>query len=176
MFRRIAFFVVAFVVLSSACTPKPQLPPGTKAVLEAANDLELLSLDPMPLERVADSEIDSEPLETETAETEPVESLHGFRVLGSTQVEDPTLRYNLLTSFEQGFEDHDGSVAACFNPRHALRMTVDEKLHEFVICFECRQVKHYVDGAVTENLLISNSPATTFNEALREAGVPLTDN
>lgn len=162
MFRRIAFFVVLFVAVTSACAPRNQLPPGTKAVLEAAESFELLSLDPIPI-------ADQEPAADVNAPAPP--DFHGFKILGQATIEEPKQREALRYAFEQGVVEHDGSVAACFNPRHGLRATVNEKIHDFVICFECRQVEHYVDGAVTEQFLISNSPSPVFDQALRQAGV-----
>lgn len=104
-----------------------------------------------------------------------LEQFHGFAVLGKTEVKDAATRRKLFTAFANGIEDHDGSVAACFIPHHGLRVRTGKQTLDLVICFLCAQVRLYDSPTATknENILISKSPRTAFNEVLRAAGVPL---
>src|SRR5262249_1279362 len=74
----------------------------------------------------------------------PKDSLHGGRLLGKATVKDATMRKNLAAALVKGAEESNGELAACFNPRHGIRATHDGKTAEFVICFECLQVRVYV--------------------------------
>jgi hypothetical protein len=114
--------------------------------------IELLSLDPK--------------------EAKEKEGFHGYKVLGSVKLEKKADREKLLKAFYKGIDDSDGSVAACFIPRHGLRAKVDGKTVEIVICFQCLSMKVYVDGK-PGSALTTGSPAATFNDILKEKKVPL---
>lgn len=60
---------------------------------------------------------------------------------------------------------------ACFNPRHGIRVSHNTKRTDFVICFECLQVK--VHGEGQGDFLVSDFPKAIFDKVLRDAGVPL---
>jgi hypothetical protein len=65
-------------------------------------------------------------------------------------------------------------VADCFEPRHRIRITAERKTTDFVICFQCNQVK-----ILNENrheigqFLIASSPQAVFDQALHNVGVQL---
>lgn len=138
------------------CSSGNSLPPAAAKVLQDATAFELLSLDPDRRENKSDTD-----------------GLHGWRVLGTTSIKDSDTKAKLISRFGAGVAENDGTVAACFNPRHALKVTHDGKTHEFIICFECYQVQWYVDGQETKGFLITASPQPTFDEVLRNANVPL---
>ena len=64
-------------------------------------------------------------------------------------------------------------MAACFNPRHGIRVTRNEKEADFVICFECAQVE--VFGENYGRFLIANSAQPLFDSVLRISGIPRED-
>ena len=70
-------------------------------------------------------------------------------------------------------DDSKGLVAGCFNPRHGIRATAGGKTVELVICYECLSMKVYVDGKAKRAVLTTSSPAIVFNQALKDAKVPL---
>src|SRR5437016_14182158 len=49
---------------------------------------------------------------------------HGFSILGKAEVIAADDKTTLLRSFAEGVRKSDGTVAACFNPRHGLRSVV----------------------------------------------------
>jgi hypothetical protein len=61
----------------------------------------------------------------------------------------------------------------CFLPRHGIRVKHAGKVADFVICFECNNVRVYVDGGAETEFLVSDSPAKMFNDILKDAGVKL---
>lgn len=63
-----------------------------------------------------------------------------------------------------------GYEALCFNPRHGIRVTRNEKQEDFVICFQCAQVE--VFGEVNGRFLIANSAQALFDSVLQSSGIP----
>src|SRR5262249_1492526 len=125
-----------------------------KAVLEKADTLELVSLEPV--------------------EEKSDKGLHGWKVLGKTELKDAEVRKKVLAALQKGISDSDGKAARCFIPRHALLAKQSDKSVDLIICFECAQVQIFTGkddkpGGVT----VTKSPEATFDEVLKAAGVPL---
>lgn len=131
------------------------LPDAVEAALVTGTEFELFSLSPEEQENLDETR-----------------GFHGWEILGSTSVNDQT-RTKLLTAFRAGVEENDGSVAACFEPRHGIRVKDDGKTNDFVICFTCNSVAYYVDGVRSEPILITDSPRAVFDGVLKAANVPL---
>ena len=129
------------------------IPAAAVAILEQADVFELLSLSPRHQPRTAKDDF------------------HGYEVLGRAEIADPKTRKKLVSAFEQGVAENQGTIAACFNPRHGIHVTRNGKTEDFVVCFECLQVHSY--GAIDEDFLISSSPNATFETVLRRAGILL---
>ena len=66
-------------------------------------------------------------------------------------------------------------VAMCFNPRHGIHVVRGETVHDLVICFECLQVEVFENGQPAKGFLVSDSPQSVFEDALRAANVPLAE-
>jgi hypothetical protein len=135
---------------------KNAIPAEAKAVLDKADSFELLSLDPSDREAGKDG-------------------FHGWKILGKTEVKDADARKKLVAALEKGAEESKGEVARCFNPRHGIRATHDKKTVELVICFECLQVKGFVDKSDkdTAGYLTTRSPQPALDKVLKDAGVKL---
>ena len=122
------------------------IPPPAKTILEYADRLELLSLDPRENQNGG---------------------FHGFTVLTAVAVTNSETRKTLVLAFERAVTENQGEIAACFNPRHGLRACKGDKQEEFVIWFQCLQVKAY--GEARSNFLVSASAAPVFDEVLRQS-------
>jgi hypothetical protein len=133
-----------------------KFPQAYRDVLEKADQFELLSLNPEPQQEKSKDDF------------------HGWKVLGKTTVKDEATRKKLIAAFKKGVADNDGRAAKCFNPRHGIRASHDGKTADFVICFECLQVSAFM-GDKQSNFLTTESPASAFNEALKDAKVPLSN-
>jgi hypothetical protein len=134
--------------------PNP-IPEAAAAALARAETLELLSLSP------------------ERPREKPPDDFHGWKVLGRAAVKDRETCKGLVAALRRGAEESEGVAAACFNPRHGLRVTHDGKAVDFVICFECLQVQVFEGNRSLKGFLISDSPQPPFDKVLRDAGVPL---
>ena len=127
-----------------------QFPAAAVTVLEQADQLELLSLHPR-------------------FETHPTgKTFHGYRILSRTRIKDAKTRQKLIASLLQGMRENQGTIAACFNPRHGIHATHKGKRADLVICFECLQVQLF--GDTTGEFLISRSPQPVFDGVLQSGG------
>ncbi|MFG0287231.1 MAG: hypothetical protein ACF8CQ_03600 [Rhodopirellula sp. JB044] len=103
-----------------------------------------------------------------------LEEFHGFGVLGQTAVGDSD-RTRLVAAMKLGAEESVGAIAACFNPRHGLSLIHDGKRYDFLICFECLQIRWFVEDRRREVILTSESPKAVFDATLTNASVVLAD-
>lgn len=133
--------------------PGPPLPQYAIDALDNGESFELLSLDPTELDKPA------------------TDRFRGYRVLGQTTITDDTMRNQLVAALKKGVEARDG-YAACFNPRHGIRVVHNGKTVDFVICFECWQLYVHV-GDKSDRVFTKSSPQDFFNETLKKANVPL---
>ena len=123
-------------------------------VLEKANKIEILSLDPM---RIKDKE-------------KTKDSFHGYPILGRTEVKEEVQK-KVLNSLLEGMVGKI-DMAKCFNPRHGIHAEYDGKAVDLVICFECNQIGVY--EATSTNLkffAISKTPKPVFDKILEDAGI-----
>lgn len=133
------------------------MPAEATAALRTGIDFELLSLDPSYLDR------DQRPTD-----------FHNWDVLGSTAVSQFD-RSQLVDALIASVPESVGAIAACFNPRHGIRVTHDGKQFDFVICFECLQIYWYTDDEKNPKILTSGSPLKLFNDVLTDASIPVAD-
>jgi hypothetical protein len=100
---------------------------------------------------------------------------HGWKVLGKTEVRKETLA-KLVAALKKGADEADQNVSAgCFRPRHGIRVQLDGKSYDFVICFECVVVMLYKDKEEksTQGFHVTRTPAAVFNTILKDAKVKL---
>jgi hypothetical protein len=153
--RTVAWGVIVVLVTAwSARGADNKLPEAAQAILDKADQFELLSLDPMR--------------EGEKGES----GFHSWKVLGKTTVKDAGVRKPILTALNKGISESDGHGAKCFNPRHGIRASYEGKTVDLVICFECLSMKVYLGDAVV-TVYTTNSPQAAFDKLLRDANVPL---
>ncbi len=157
MIRAITLATLVLSLGATARAAENTIPDEYKKALEKAETLELYSLDPGtpggPKEKIPDA-------------------FHNYKVLGKTEVKKEALT-KLRAAFNKGVEEADPNVAAgCFHPRHGIRVTLDGKSYDFVVCFECLAVMVY-GGKKDASFHISGSPADVFNGLLKDAKVKL---
>lgn len=140
------------------------IPAELMTALRQGEKFELLSLDP---ELAAIKE-------ARTGE-EFSNKCRGWIVLGSTLIDDDSIRKRLIGTLDAGAKENRTAAAGCFNPRHAIRVVRQGKVIDFVICFECLQVLVYEgeDKDHTQYFLVSQTPQSVFDDVLKNAGIPL---
>jgi hypothetical protein len=95
------------------------------------------------------------------------EVFHRYPILGRAEMISAEEKARLLESFAKGIRESNGLVAQCFNPRHGIRIIAGTTTNDFVICFECLQVRAYNPNA-DKAFLTSSSPNKVFNKLLDE--------
>jgi hypothetical protein len=129
------------------------LPPGVSVLLDEADSIELISIDPRERPAKAD------------------DSFHGWKALGRAAVRDVADRRATVASLKQAIGETD-NVSGCFEPRHGLRATRGHRSVDLVICFSCRWIEVHFGGK-TSSVCTSDAPKSAFNKALRDLGVRL---
>ena len=115
---------------------------GPFADMANADELEVLALHPYPYD--------------ENAPTATDETFHGYKVLGKSSIGMVEF-LQLLQLIAQGESENDDVAAACFDPRHGIRVTMkDGSTQSLVICFACLQINHYENDERVENHLTSD--------------------
>ena len=162
--RPLLLMTALFAFGCSADSERPVLPStGDPMPADAADALrhgsafQLLSLDPSYLE----------------TEQRP-NDFHNWNALGSTPI-SPVDRKKLTELLIASVPENPGAIAACFNPRHGIRVMHENQQFDFVVCFECLQIYWYIDGEKQPTILTSGSPLPAFNDVLRAASIPLAD-
>jgi hypothetical protein len=72
----------------------------------------------------------------------PKPVFHGFTILGIAHVTDLKEIQRLTDSLGKAI-DAGKSIAACFSPRHALRIKKADGQIDIVVCFQCSAVRVY---------------------------------
>lgn len=131
-----------------------RLPGEVEAALANLDEVELISLDP------------GAPFDAPGAKINDL-----YLILGSTQLSGKRARRAgevVLSSVASW----DGAVAACFEPRHALRFESAGHRYLIVPCFACQSMEVYRDGEQFAGAGIAGSQAK-LDRLLAAAGVPL---
>jgi hypothetical protein len=153
--------VVAGPLKPNQFSPTNRIPEAVENLFGTAREFELLSLDP---DRVIGKDGNVAPVKN---------GFHGWKVLGKTEVKGRAERKWLADALRLGAEDNFGMAAACFIPRHGLRLEGGGRKVDLVICFECLQVQVFIDGKPAAGFLTSAEPQQTFDAVLKAAGVKL---
>ena len=103
-----------------------------------------------------------------------VDGFHDLFVLGATAPSQAD-RDQLVESLAQSVIEHDGSIAACFDPRHGIRVHHNGKVFDFIICFECAQIYWFKDKEKNPTILTSGSAQPVFDKVLKAASIKLAD-
>jgi hypothetical protein len=153
--------VVAGPLKPNQLSPQNRIPEEADQLLGKADTFELYSLDPQ------------RPVDGEGKVVPPKDSFHGWKVLGKTLVKADAERKLLADALRLGAEDNFGVVAACFIPRHGIRLTGGGKTIDMVICFQCLSVQVFVDDKGAKGFLTTGEPQKEFDKVLKAAGVKL---
>ena len=68
------------------------------------------------------------------------------------------LLYQSWNNWDTIVEHWDGAFAACFNPRHGIRVKAKDAVFDFVICFECNSVAVFRNEKRTGSFGITGQP------------------
>jgi hypothetical protein len=91
---------------------------------------------------------------------------HGYPILGKAEIIPEQEKQRLLGGLAKGVRE--GNFGAwCFDPRHGLRVVNASATNDFVICYECLQVRAYgFSGG--NSFSTSASPEAIFDGFLKK--------
>jgi hypothetical protein len=148
-------------MLCTACNladddPK-SVPSKAKQALLNAEKFELFSLDPDQGRENADG-------------------IHGWKILGSLEISDAQLCRQIADRLIEGIEASGGHevMAACFDPRHAIRVSRRRRTFDIVVCFHCMRAYFYEGDGEQKKMCSTNSAVEELlNKVLADAKIPL---
>src|SRR5437762_2941592 len=109
------------------------LPPQVDRFL-AEGQFELLSLDPAILTEKQRRRLRGK-------------LFHGYRVLGRVAIPKGPQRDHLVQALHEALAGAGYRLVYCFDPRHAIRVSVGVQSIDLLICFECDKILvHMPDG------------------------------
>jgi hypothetical protein len=132
-----------------------KVPPVVRSILEEAEHVELISLDPNSLGKLKDG-------------------YYGWKVVGKLAIENAETRQSVISAVERSISQ-GAPRAACFVPRHAIHArTNDGRKLDLLICFQCNRVEVYVNNERQgPDLPTSGSSEPILDKVLTDANVPL---
>lgn len=154
--RSAAIALLALSLSVAACKAGAQpnrLPTRAERVFADLSQAELVSLEP-----------DAEP-------GAPGRRLHGWLVLGSMPLR-PADAKAAAAAMKAAVAASDGSIAACFEPRHALRTRSGGHSYEALICYSCGGIEVYRDGEYVGGAAVAGS-SDALNRILAAGHVPV---
>ena len=88
-------------------------------------------------------------------------------------VTDKSAQRRLIEGLERAAPVDRHRMRKCFEPRHGIRLARVGETTDLVICFECLEIHMYSEDGTRSVFLMTRSPAAVFNQALRDAGLPI---
>ena len=162
--RAILLTLVSSALLGS-CAGEPsfsdEIALETRGVLERPDGLEIFALHPYP--------------HMPEGAAEDGADFHGYRILGSTEVDDAAQRKVLIDLVAIGVDESDGTVAACFDPRHGLRVRQGDEVVDLVICFACLSMHLHGPGELQDSVTIDDSPEPAMTQQFESLGLDVHD-
>lgn len=113
-----------------------------------------------------------------TEEQQKGEILYAYPVLGKVEIADPEQRRAVIAAIKEATSREPARPpAACFVPRHAIRIVKAGETLEMLLCFECGSYEGYRDGkrhlGRSNRLAPDAEAAPLLDKVLTEAGVRL---
>lgn len=97
--------------------------------------------------------------------------LHDYEILGQADL-SAAQRSIAVRAFDAAIAGWDGAIAACFDPRHALRIQFDGRTYDFLLCYSCQQMQVFRDGKPFADVGAAGSP-DVLNDLLKSLRLPL---
>lgn len=131
----------------------------TREFLLSATTFAIVAVEPtMPRSASATSSSDAQLLRT-------------YTVLGRANIEAAAERSEIVDLIDKAIGSSDGTVAACFNPRHAVSVTKGDHRMDVLICFECHSLQVHDAAIEPGSYTIGRAPEARLNELFRSHGL-----
>jgi len=156
-------FFIALIIIGHVASAREsnKIPAEAKRALENPSSMVLVSIDPVLIQPT---------LFNRLTERISHRHFHGWPMLGETPIADRATQKKIASAIEAGVQNFNGWMAACFNPRHGVRVTSGSVEYDFVICYECNQTYIYAGDRKLAGLGGSGS-SSSLDASLRTAHI-----
>jgi hypothetical protein len=101
------------------------------------------------------------------------ELLCDYIVLGKKTLSDKEQKANLQQALGKSLSTDLAKAAACFWPRHAIRLEHDKSTLTLIICFECSQCRVYLNDNGLINLYLIQAIKSEFDPIYSKHKLPV---
>jgi hypothetical protein len=95
---------------------------------------------------------------------------HAYPILSRAKVEKADERATVVASLKKAVHWERYFEAACFSPRHGLRVTRGKETIDFVICFQCAKMKCFRDGVEGGTIIVAATKWDLADRILKDRG------
>ncbi len=160
---------LAWALMSAAAVADseeaPSFPPEVRAILDAPDEFELLSLVPISL---------TPPKSEIRKRWAGKELFHYEGVVGKITVKDAKDRQRVVEALYMARKASEPVGVACFIPHHGIRARKGKESVEIVICFTCQRADVYTaEGKTPYGIGNRYHFGREFDAVLTNHGVPL---
>ena len=101
------------------------------------------------------------------------ELLHGYLVLGKTEIDSAASRSEILDAVREDISN-GSKIYSCFDPHHAIRIVHNDTTNDVVICYKCRGYERTENGKLkTTSYPMDVRSRELLNRVLKSDGVAL---
>jgi hypothetical protein len=100
-------------------------------------------------------------------------TLRDYSVLGKVEIVEAAKRKEIADRINQAVANRAESSRKCFEPRHAIHVTLNDQSRDFLICFECLNMTVYGQSGFGVGTNITDEPKSLLNKLLTDAGIKL---
>jgi hypothetical protein len=97
--------------------------------------------------------------------------LYAYEVLGQSALSE-SQKATAVGAFDAAVAGWDGLMAACFDPRVAIRTQSDGQTYDVLLCYECHQIEVFREGKRVGSAGAAGSPKV-LNDLLASLHLPL---
>ena len=149
-----ATLALVMTMVGTQAMAAASLAPEATRVLHSARSADLYSLEPW--------------IEPDAK----AQQLDGYAILGKVSMTKSQTHAAVSEIDKSMAAWEEGPVAACFDPRHALRIRSEGHTYDFLICYACEGIQVYKDGTFVASSDVRGNPGV-LNAMLRDGKVPL---
>lgn len=146
---------LAFLLVAACSSETDRLPAEVRAVIDGAESFELISVHPMPLRDEGSDRV-----------------FRRHPVLGRATA-DEGVAAEVRALLYRGINASDGTVAACFNPRHAFRAKRGDRTVDVLICYECLTIEIWPAQGERFTIPTSRGPEPAMSALYTRLGLPI---
>lgn len=96
----------------------------------------------------------------------------GYPVFGTVTIHDAGKRQELYSRLHENINRRNVEIAACFWPRHGVRLKFGNRVIDYALCFQCSNYRKAENGQ-SESGSIQGDSVELMNKYLTQAGVKL---